>query len=122
MGYGKARDTHKNRKAKKFIAKCVNERVEEVGWDTPFTGAVVMVVEFLFKKPKSSKLDYPTHLKDIDNICKTLMDGVTRANGLKGENGDVVWHDDGCVIDVVLRKRWTDGDGETKVTLMEVEK
>ena len=115
---GRMVDTHKNRKAKKFIAKCINERVEEMGGFEPFSGGVKIFCRYYFEKPRTSKLDQPTHLTDIDNLLKTTMDGITRANGLKGENGDVIWHDDGCVLEVEAEKKWCDGDEQTGTFVM----
>jgi len=116
-------DTQKNRSAKKFIAKCVNERVEELGGFEPFEGAVRVGVKYLLKKSKGSKLDMPTNKSDIDNFIKTTLDGITRANGLdSGEKKTVIWEDDGCVVEIDAQKMWANEGIEphTEVWIEEV--
>ena len=117
-------DTKDNRRAKKFIAKCVNERIEELGGFEPFTGAVRVGIKYLLKKSKASKLEMPTNKSDIDNFIKTTLDGITRANGLDSdkEKKVVIWADDGCVVDVQATKVWANEGIEphTEVWIEEV--
>jgi len=114
QAYGVARDTKENRSAKKYIAKCVNERVEELGGFEPFEGAVKVGIKFFFKKGKHSKLDHPTHKRDIDNLVKTLMDGISRANGLPSskKKKTVIWRDDDCVVELEASKHWCNDNVE----------
>ena len=116
-------DTQKNRSAKKYIAKIVHERIEELGGFEPFEGPVKVGLKYFMKKAKSSKLDMPTNKSDIDNFIKTTLDGITRANGLDSEDKVVtIWADDGCVVEVEAVKLWATGNIEphTEVWIEEV--
>jgi Holliday junction resolvase RusA-like endonuclease len=52
-------------------------------------------VTFYFQKPKSSKLEFPTCKKDLDDHLKQI-------DALNG----VLWADDGQIVRMVARKRW----------------
>ena len=51
------------------------------------------------KKKKGQALSgalMPTHKKDLDNLAKGIIDGCT----------GVVWKDDGCIVELEIKKRY----------------
>ncbi len=61
----------------------------------PFKGPLRVSIEFIAKRPKSTKLAAPK--ADIDNYMKSLFDALTQAGW---------WEDDSQVVQVSARKRW----------------
>lgn len=135
--YGQRRmtDTHDNRRAKKFVAKCVLEKVMEMGGFEAFTGAIHIECVYWIEKPKSkirkrsTPYPFPDCKPDIDNYLKTTMDGIQRANGIKSQDGiepedriPIIWSDDGQVVSCKAEKRWCVEGMEpmTEVSLVEV--
>ena len=71
----------------------------------PFEGAVELVIQFTFKKPKSNKKNLHTQRPDLDNCAKLVSDAI---------NG-VAFVDDSQVISLACTKGW----GETgKIVLL----
>lgn len=63
---------------------------------------ILVIAEFVFPRPKASKIVEKITKPDIDNLGKALMDAIT-ASGF--------WRDDGLVSQTILSKRNT-RDGE----------
>ena len=71
----------------------------------PFEGAVELVIQFTFKKPKSNKKPLHTQRPDLDNCAKLVSDAI---------NG-IAFVDDSQVISLACTKGW----GETgKIVLL----
>ena len=64
----------------------------------PFEGAVELVIQFTFKKPKSNKKNLHTQRPDLDNCAKLVSDAI---------NG-VAFVDDSQVISLACTKGWGD--------------
>lgn len=56
------------------------------------------IVTFQSKKPKTTKLKYPS--RDVDNCCKAIFDAL---------NG-VIYHDDKQIVKLTASKQWADED------------
>ena len=66
----------------------------------PLDGPLIVSVYAWLKKPKSSKLGYPTVKPDADNIAKAVLDAL---------NG-ILWHDDKQVCQLAVHKVYADRD------------
>jgi len=62
----------------------------------PFEGAVELVIQFTFKKPKSNKKNLHTQRPDLDNCAKLVSDAI---------NG-IAFVDDSQVICLACTKEW----------------
>ena len=62
----------------------------------PFEGAVELVIQFTFKKPKSNKKNLHTQRPDLDNCAKLVSDAI---------NG-IAFLDDCQVISIACTKGW----------------
>lgn len=60
-----------------------------------FEGNLTVTVEFVCRKPKTTKRQCP--LGDIDNHCKSILDALTK----KG-----YWNDDDQIVHLYAHKRW----------------
>lgn len=77
------------------------------GWEgLPSDRPIIVMVDAVFKKPKTSKLDFPH--PDTDNLVKGPMDQI---NKLPAATSKGVWEDDKQVVLLVGAKRWAE-DGE----------
>lgn len=61
-----------------------------------FEGPVTVTMLFTTVKPKSVKRDYPTVRPDLDNVIKSVMDGL---------NG-TAWKDDAQVCRLIAEKQY----------------
>jgi len=91
--------------------------------NTPWTGPLIVLVEFWLHRPKSrtvknpdratqerlTKHMYPTSRPDLDNYGKMILDAL---------HG--IFKDDSQVVDMQMKKRYTPEEGYTKVSLLEV--
>lgn len=79
-----------------------SRRYERLVHDTfkgkPFQGAIYVKIEAYLKKPKINKSPFPTKKPDIDNIVKSILDGL---------NGKA-WEDDKQVVKLTASKYWSD--------------
>jgi Holliday junction resolvase RusA-like endonuclease len=66
----------------------------------PLDGPLIVSIYAWIKKPKSSKLAYPTTKPDADNIAKAVLDAL---------NG-ILWHDDKQVCQLTIHKVYADRD------------
>ena len=76
---------------------------EEVAWNYKdqtdgyvFQGPVSVTMLFTFIKPKTVKREYPTVRPDLDNVIKSVMDGL---------NG-IAWKDDAQVCRLIAEKQY----------------
>jgi Holliday junction resolvase RusA-like endonuclease len=75
----------------------------------PFDGPLIVSIYAWFRKPKSSRLVYPTVKPDADNIAKAVLDSL---------NG-ILWHDDKQVCHLYVHKVYADLDAiELEVSRM----
>lgn len=98
--FGGMFDPKENIEAKKLVAQIARLAIK-----SPMDGPVVLCATFLFERPKSHygkalKPSAPvehTQRPDVDNLIKTVLDGL---------NG-IAWADDAQVIEVSGRKGWS---------------
>lgn len=65
----------------------------------PLDGPLVVFVEVVCKRPKKPANVMP--VGDVDNYAKAALDALTSAG---------VWVDDKLVVEMTVRKRYTEGD------------
>jgi Holliday junction resolvase RusA-like endonuclease len=65
-------------------------------------GAVLLVVEFRFVRPKSVKRERPTVKPDVDKTLRALMDGISDSG---------IWRDDAQVVTVHMSKVYAERPG-----------
>jgi Holliday junction resolvase RusA-like endonuclease len=65
-------------------------------------GAVQVVLEFRFVRPKTVKREHPTVKPDVDKLMRALLDGITDAG---------LWRDDSQVVRAVVEKVYADEPG-----------
>jgi Holliday junction resolvase RusA-like endonuclease len=65
-------------------------------------GAVLLVVEFRFLRPKSVTREYPTVKPDLDKLERSLLDGITDAG---------LWRDDSQVVSMPSKKVYAERAG-----------
>lgn len=80
--------------------------------DPPFTTGVAVLTEFIVKRPKTTKRDYP--IGDVDNYEKAAWDAITKCKS--------IWRDDDQILLSVSLKRYAKPDEEpcTRVTVIEL--
>ena len=61
-----------------------------------FKGPLTVTMLFTFVKPKSSKRDYPTVRPDLDNIIKSVTDGLN----------NIAWEDDSQICRLIAEKQY----------------
>lgn len=61
-----------------------------------FKGPLTVTMLFTFVKPKSAKRDYPTVRPDIDNIIKSVTDGLN----------NIAWEDDSQICRLIAEKQY----------------
>lgn len=74
-----------------------------------FTGAVEVTIQANFQKPKKPTYEVPITKPDIDNVVKSILDGL---NGC-------AWKDDSQVLKLTAEKRYTDDVSHVIVTIKE---
>jgi len=95
---------------KRFREEMVDLVPQVIGDHSPFTGDISVTVEFMAKRPKTTKLSAPRG--DIDNYLKAAFDAM---NGL-------VFDDDKQIVICHARKSWTpsnEDEGYIKVSIEE---
>lgn len=75
--------------------------------NAPFEGDVLLSIEVIVRKPKSTKKVRPSG--DVDNHLKGPLDAITQAGGW--------WKDDNQVTQGTFLKRWARDDEEEGVRL-----
>lgn len=63
----------------------------------PFEGPLVVAVEIVRPRPKTTKLHAPRG--DVDNLAKGPLDAATKTGRL--------WGDDVQIVDMIVSKRWS---------------
>lgn len=96
--FGRGR-TYTPKKTKDF-ENTIKEMARKQYRNGPMSGALSMHVVFYIKKPKSSKLRYPTGKRpgDLDNMAKALGDALN----------SIAYIDDSQIIDLSCHKRYSD--------------
>ena len=82
-----------------------------IGDHSPYLGDIAVTVEFMAKRPKTTKLSAPRG--DIDNYAKAIFDSL---------NGKL-FDDDKQIVICHLRKAWTpsnEDEGYIKVSIKEI--
>jgi Holliday junction resolvase RusA-like endonuclease len=85
--------TYNTAKAVKY-EKAIRDSVIAQYCCDPLDGPLIVSIYAWMKKPKSSKLAYPTVMPDADNIAKAVLDAL---------NG-ILWFDDKQVCELTVRK------------------
>lgn len=73
------------------------ENVDHLPSDKP----IIVMIDAVFEKPRSSKLDTPA--PDVDNLAKGPLDQI---NKLRKGTPRGIWEDDKQVVLMVCAKRW----------------
>lgn len=77
-----------------------------------FRDAISVKVTFFLSKPKScSKRVFPNVKPDIDNFCKSFLDGC---------NG-VIWEDDSLICELIARKEYSTYGGFIVLEIQPIE-
>jgi len=63
-------------------------------------GPLSVSISFFLTRPKSVVRDDPWKKPDLDNLAKSVIDGVTQAG--------TVWNDDAQICELSLRKKYSD--------------
>lgn len=113
--YGGMFDPKENVEAKKLVAQIARMAIK-----TPIEGPIRLAATFLFERPashygKTLKASAPIHhtqRPDVDNLIKTLLDGL---------NG-IAWLDDAQVVEVSGLKMWHGNAPMTAVTITYTER
>jgi Holliday junction resolvase RusA-like endonuclease len=90
---------YSDRKAKAYEQAIRDSVIAQYKGD-PLDGPLIVSICAWFKKPKSSRLAYPTVKPDADNIAKAVLDSL---------NG-ILWHDDKQVCQLTIHKVYADRD------------
>lgn len=101
LGRGRTYTPEKTRRFEATVKAALLRYSRACGLSNPIEGAVSVDLEFRLKKPKRSKRDEPIVKPDIDNYIKAILDACNQ----------VVWVDDGQVIELVASKRYADARG-----------
>ena len=110
MKFGGMFDPKENVEAKKLVAQIARLAIRN-----PIEGPVSLSAVFEFERPKShygktlkaSAPVYHTQRPDVDNLIKTVLDGL---------NG-IAWKDDAQVVSVSGEKVWSGSAPMTRVTI-----
>lgn len=70
----------------------------------PTDRPIIVMVEAIFQKAKTSKLDHPT--PDVDNLVKGPLDQINKLNKADPTRG--IWEDDKQVVFMVASKRFAE--------------
>ncbi len=70
------------------IAKAARDAF--VSESVPIEGPVVVHAEFRFVRPKSVKREFPSVRPDVDKLARALLDGITDAGNVWGDDSQVV--------------------------------
>lgn len=62
--------------------------------------AVEINIDLYYRKPKSNKHVYTINKHDVDNVAKTVLDGLNK----------VLYHDDNQVVSLKISKCWGEAD------------
>lgn len=83
----------------------------------PLEGPLVVEIDTLVQRPKTSKRSYPRG--DADNFAKAILDAIT---GTKADPKGY-WNDDDQIVDLRIRKRFvkTDEDPGYYTTITEAD-
>ena len=108
--FGGMFDPKENVEAKKLVAQIARLAIR-----SPIEGPVSLAAVFEFERPKShygkalkaSAPVYHTQRPDVDNLIKTVLDGL---------NG-IAWLDDAQVVSVSGEKVWSGNAPMTRVTI-----
>ena len=81
---------------RKAIVDACSVAITEQGWEKAL-GACRVEATFFLPKPKTSKLDLPIKMPDVDKLSRASLDSLTMAG---------VWGDDSQCVDLVAMKRF----------------
>ena len=90
---------YSDRKAKAY-EQAIRDSVIAQYRGEPLDGPLIVSIYAWLKKPKSSKLAYPTVKPDADNIAKAVLDSL---------NG-ILWFDDKQICELTVRKVYAERD------------
>jgi crossover junction endodeoxyribonuclease RusA len=79
--------------------RLVSDQAQRVAPSTPWDGPIGIHVTFWMPRPKSepkTRRTWPDRRPDIDKLLRSTLDALT----------DVVFNDDGQVVEVGMRKDW----------------
>ncbi len=77
----------------------------------PLEGALSAEITFYLPRPKSAKKRlYPSVRPDTDNFLKAILDGISQ----------IVFVDDGQIVDIIAQKRYAPGEPFIRVKIAEM--
>jgi Holliday junction resolvase RusA-like endonuclease len=83
---------------------------------SPLAGAVEIDITLVMPRPKCLSRQKDPHglipapkRPDWDNLCKSLLDPLTKLG---------FWRDDGQITDAIVRKRYAEKDGPSRIELV----
>lgn len=80
-----------------WMGEVQRQSAEQAAGAPKLEGVLLCHVETVIARPKTTKLKTPRG--DVDNYCKGVLDGLTKAG---------VWGDDGQVVTLITTKRFAE--------------
>jgi Holliday junction resolvase RusA-like endonuclease len=93
---------------RKAVADAVQQAMTDSGDLSRFDGPVRVDAVFYMRKPRTVTRQYPQTPPDIDKICRSLLDAVTKGG---------VWVDDALVVELHAVKTWAVAEPGVIVTI-----
>ncbi len=92
-------------------AKAIKQELLKQYQDDPLDCPLHVKIMFYITRPKSvpvKKRKYPTTARfDVDNLVKQVLDSLN----------NLLWQDDGCIIDVEAKKRYAPMGSDGKIVI-----
>jgi len=93
---------------RKAVAEAVQQAMIDSADDSVFDSAVRVDAVFYMRKPRTVTRQYPQTPPDIDKICRSLLDSISKGG---------VWVDDALVVELHAVKTWAVNEPGVVVTI-----
>ena len=96
---------------RKAVAEAVQQAMTDSEDFSKFDSAVRVDAVFYMRKPRTVTRQYPQTPPDIDKVCRSLLDAVTKGG---------VWVDDALVVELHAVKTWAVNEPGVIVTITKI--